>query len=103
MSLNLPVLKATYQPGQLFRHMDGGFYQFEKSVLFADDQEELVIYQHLWPFENSQWARRYKEFKERFTPITDDEFNEVKTRNREDLKQEIETTRNNRRNSIKII
>jgi hypothetical protein len=96
----MPTVKpllANYTPGQLMRHMDGGYYQFEKSVLFADDQDELVIYKHLWPFEQSDWARRYSEFKDRFTPITQEDFNTAISIDRETLQKQIEDTRTARR------
>lgn len=99
--MNLPKLNCSYKPGQLFRHMDGGYYQYEKSVLFADDQGELIIYKHLWPFDESQWARRYQEFKARFTPITVEVFNEAKEIKREILQAQIEETRTNRRKNTK--
>ncbi len=99
--MNLPTLQANYQPGQLLRHIDGGYYQFEKSVLFADDQDELVIYKHLWPFDESNWARRYDEFKGKFTPITQEDFNKAKQIDRETLQRQIEETRTNRRNAKK--
>jgi hypothetical protein len=95
--MNLPELKSDYEPGQLLRHIDGGYYQYEKSVLFADDQDELVIYKHLWPFDESEWARRYTEFKEKFTPITLEDFNKAKKVERETLQKQIEETRTNRR------
>lgn len=95
--MELKPLLCTYDSGQLLRHIDGGYYQFEKSVLFADDQDELVIYKHLWPFEVSDWARRYSEFKEKFTPITEQDLTEVKKMPREDLQKQIEDTRTARR------
>ncbi len=95
--MDLPILKSPYKKGQLFRHMDGGYYEYEKSVLFADDRDELVIYKHLWPFDESQWARRYDEFKERFTPISLEDLNKAKLVGREALQQQIEKTRTNRR------
>jgi hypothetical protein len=95
--MNLPELKSDYEPGQLLRHIDGGYYQYEKSVLFADDQDELVIYKHLWPFDESEWARRYTEFKGKFTPITLEDFNKAKKVDRQILQKQIEETRTNRR------
>lgn len=95
--MNLKPLECTHTEGQLFRHIDGGYYQFEKSVLFADDQDELVIYTHLWPFEVSSWARRYNEFQGKFTPITEDDLNTAKQIPREVLQQQIEETRTARR------
>ncbi|MBC7475662.1 MAG: DUF1653 domain-containing protein [Candidatus Sericytochromatia bacterium] len=100
--MNLPNLNCAYKPGQLFRHIDGGYYQYEKSVLFADNQDELVIYKHLWPFDESHWARRYQEFKARFTPISLEILNEAKQTKREYLQEQIEETRTNRRKNNKI-
>ena len=65
----MKTLSVNYSKGQLFQHVDGGFYKFEKSVWFADDEDELVIYQHVWPFTKSTWARRSSEFLAKFTPI----------------------------------
>ena len=95
--MNLPTLNAPYAHGQLFRHMDGGYYEYDKSVLFADDQDELVIYKHVWPFEESSWARRYSEFKARFTPIAAADLDAAKAMDRQVLQVSIEQTRNARR------
>jgi hypothetical protein len=95
--MNLPKLNSTFENGQLFRHIDGGYYQYEKSVLFADDQDELVIYKHLWPFDESTWARRYNQFKSKFTPITLSEFQKAKEIDREVLQKQIAENKKNRR------
>lgn len=101
MSIQLPKLQSPYQKGQLLRHIDGGYYQYEKSVFFADDQEELVIYKHIWPFEESEWARRYSEFKDKFSPITFEDLYSAKKIEREVLQKQIETNKTNRRNAKK--
>lgn len=95
--MNLPNLNCSYLNGQLFRHIDGGYYQFEKSVYFADDQDELVIYKHLWPFDESTWARRYNEFKDKFTPINFEDLYAAKQIKREDLQKQIQENKTNRR------
>jgi hypothetical protein len=97
--MNLPSLQANYEPNQLFCHIDGGYYQYEKSVLFADDQDELVIYKHLWPFDESTWARRYNQFKDKFTPITMEDFQKAKQIDREVLQKQIAENKSNRRKS----
>lgn len=66
-----------FPSGQLFQHVDGGFYQFEKSVRFADDDDELVVYAHIWPFPHSEAARRVNEFLEKFRPIEKIELDEA--------------------------
>lgn len=98
-TMNLPTLNAPYAHGQLLRHMDGGYYQYDQSVLFADDQDELVIYKHIWPFEESVWARRYSEFKDRFTPITADDLATAKAMDRQTVQDQIEQTRSARRHA----
>lgn len=95
--MHLPELKANYSPGQYFRHIDGGYYQYEKSVFFADDQDELVIYKHLWPFDESTWARRYSEFKDKFTPVSVEDFNKARQMDRLTLQKLIQHTKANRR------
>lgn len=72
------LINLTYVKGQLFQHIDGGFYQFEKSVLFADDNDELIVYDHIWPFPVMSSARRAVEFSEKFTPVTEYALNLAK-------------------------
>lgn len=99
--MELPTLKSTYTKGQLLRHVDGGYYQYEKSVLFADDQDELVIYKHLWPFGESEWARRYIEFKDKFTPINFEDLYQAKQIPREILQEKIAENKKTRREKEK--
>ena len=68
------MVSDKFKKGQIFQHIDGGFYQFEKSVLFADDGDELVIYAHIWPFPRIESARRAKEFLAKFKPIMPEEL-----------------------------
>ena len=51
-----------------FRHVDGGLYRFVAYARSADDTGELVVYEHLWPFEQGLWVRRRAEFERRFAP-----------------------------------
>ena len=80
---------VTYPTGQLFQHIDGGFYKFEKSVWFADDGDELVIYAHIWPFPVMESARRADEFLAKFTPITQEDWNKAQETSREEYQLKI--------------
>ena len=97
MAMVLPELKVNFKAGQLFRHTDGGYYQYQKSVYFADDQAELVIYEHIWPFERSEWARRAHEFMAKFSPISESDLELAQKEPREKLQEQITQTRNARR------
>jgi len=57
---------------QYFRHLDGGVYRFVAHARSADNEDEVVVYEHLWPFDQSLWVRNRAEFQTRFTTI--DEF-----------------------------
>jgi hypothetical protein len=54
---------------EFFRHVDGGLYRFVAYARSADTAGEVVVYEHLWPFEPGLWVRERKEFEARFAPI----------------------------------
>lgn len=66
---------AGHQSGTIFRHTDGGIYCFDRSAEDFKTGEEMVIYDHLWPFEQSTWARPAQEFLKKFTTMTSSELN----------------------------
>lgn len=90
---------VTYPSGQLFQHVDGGFYEFEKSVWFADDGDELVIYTHIWPFPVMESARRADEFLAKFTPITEDDLAKAQETAREKFQLKIREHKAKRRSN----
>lgn len=50
-------------PGQ-----DGWTYRFERpSALY--ELGDLMVYEHVWPFETSLWGRPVQQFEQRFTPV----------------------------------
>ncbi len=49
-----------------FRHLDGGLYRFVAHARSADDESDVVVYEHLWPFDQSLWVRKRSEFESRF-------------------------------------
>jgi hypothetical protein len=53
---------------QHFRHIDGGLYRFIANARSADDAGDVVVYEHLWPFEQGLWVRKRSEFESRFSP-----------------------------------
>lgn len=59
---------------RLFRHTDGGLYEFMHEAKSSADQSPVIVYQHLWPFERCLWTRPKSEWAERFTPITLEEY-----------------------------
>ncbi|GLR13634.1 DUF1653 domain-containing protein [Chitinimonas viridis] len=53
-----------------YRHTDGGLYRFVAHARSADTTGDVVVYEHLWPFEQGLWVRDRQEFESRFTPIS---------------------------------
>jgi hypothetical protein len=49
-----------------YRHLDGGLYRFVAYARSADVDGEVVIYEHLWPFDQSLWVRNRPDFEARF-------------------------------------
>jgi hypothetical protein len=52
-----------------YRHVDGGLYRFVTYARSADTAGDVVVYEHLWPFDPGLWVRDRKEFESRFAPI----------------------------------
>lgn len=63
----------------LYKHRYGGIYSIDfKSVLSTVDKTELVVYTHVWPFEQTTWARPASEFNDgRFTEINEAEVSKL--------------------------
>ncbi|WP_063805090.1 DUF1653 domain-containing protein [Burkholderia ubonensis] len=78
-----PVDTEHLRPGQLVRHQDGGIYRYHSTARHTDDKAELVVYEHVWPFEAGQlWARPAHEWPSRFTPIMSADLREAQKQDR---------------------
>ncbi|WP_018150363.1 DUF1653 domain-containing protein [Leeia oryzae] len=55
------------------RHLDGGYYRRLGMARHSEDESEMVVYAHLWPFEPHTWVRPAAEFPGRFEPVTEAE------------------------------
>ena len=54
---------------RFFQHTDGGLYRFVNYARSADTGGNLVVYEHVWPFEPGIWVRDRAEFEARFAQI----------------------------------
>lgn len=66
--------EALNQPGELYRHKNGGIYRLDYVTTLRQQRsawkgnqphkkgELLVTYQHLWPYEQGMFQRPHREF-----------------------------------------
>ncbi|MBU9200271.1 DUF1653 domain-containing protein [Burkholderia multivorans] len=93
-----PVETDHLQAGQLVRHQDGGIYRFHSRARHTDDQADLIIYEHVWPFTPDQvWARPAHEWSSRFTPITNEDLREAQKQPRAEAQAAITNAKAMRR------
>lgn len=79
-----PILHQHYQ------HRHGGIYFVADVATHTGTKERLVIYEHVYPFEEHTWARPIDEFtEERFTLLTGEQLVTLLNRDRELFKSEI--------------
>jgi hypothetical protein len=56
-----------------YRHTDGGLYRVVGMARDSRDGCDVVLYDHVWPFEAGRWTRPLPEWATRFTPVTAEE------------------------------
>lgn len=75
---------------QIYQHRYGGLYIVDSVATHTDTKQRLVIYTHLYPFEEQTWARPIEEWTEdRFRPISGKEYSELTKKDREQFQLEI--------------
>lgn len=67
-----PAVPDAPPPGY-YRHTDGGLYQVVGMGRDSRDASDVVLYDHVWPFEGGRWTRPLHEWASRFTPVTAEE------------------------------
>jgi hypothetical protein len=76
--------------GQLYQHRYGGLYIVDSIATHTENKERLVIYTHLYPFDEDTWARPIEEWtEERFREITGKEYSELTKKDRLEFQIEI--------------
>jgi len=80
-----------------FRHIDGGLYRFVAYARSADDAGEVVVYEHLWPFDAGLWVRKRDEFESRFSPIDEITVKRAIKQDRTEAQERVNTAKALRR------
>ena len=68
-----PSAPAGTPPPGYYRHTDGGIYRVIGMARDSQDASDLVLYEHVWPFEAGRWTRPLPQWASRFTPVTAEE------------------------------
>jgi len=85
------------EPGQLFRHVDGGVYRFVTMAKHAEDGTQMMVYHHVWPFEPPTWMRSADEWSYRFPPMSQSELVESFAGDRTDAQAAVTQAKATRR------
>jgi hypothetical protein len=73
-------LHMELEPNTFYQHRYGGVYKLGENFLSLStiDLSRCVIYEHIFPFNQTYWHRPYDEFVDgRFTKLTDLEANAI--------------------------
>jgi len=67
----------------LFMHQYGGIYSYQGIALDTSNSIEVVVYRHIYPFEEKLFTRPLEEFedKTRFKPISLEVFQDILLKN----------------------
>ena len=80
-----------------FRHIDGGLYRFLSYARCADTDTELVVYEHLWPFEPGLWVRSRRDFETRFAPTDEIAVKRAMKQDRAEARERVNAAKTLRR------
>jgi hypothetical protein len=74
-----------------YQHRYGGLYRFQCTAKSTVDKSDMIVYEHLYPFEPELWVRSAEEFYDgRFKEITYEEFYFIReTSPKEEFKETI--------------
>jgi len=80
-----------------YQHKYGGLYRMITKCKHADTKEDMIVYEHMYPFDKQTYVRNQSEFFEKFKPITNDQYEQLLLLNKYEMQQLIN---NNKRNTI---
>ncbi len=79
---------------EIYQHRYGGIYVVANIATHTTTKEQLVIYMHVYPFDESTFARPIEEWTDdRFRQISHDEFDKLMCRDRTEFQIEITTAK----------
>lgn len=85
------------EPSRYYRHQDGGLYRSICVARHADDGSEVVVYEHLWPFEPGVWVRNKEAFLQRFRETSEAACREAMQQDQEQARQAVQQAKAARR------
>jgi hypothetical protein len=57
-----------------YKHKYGGIYDYITAAINADDKSMMVVYRHVYPFDEIMYVRKKVDFDEKFKPISEQEY-----------------------------
>lgn len=90
-----PVISAFY------KHTDGGYYFVSELGRDSKDGTAVVIYKHVWPFEEETWTRPLDQWASRFSLISREQLEAIMRVNSREEAQAIITTAKTHRKNLK--
>jgi hypothetical protein len=85
----------------IYQHGDGGIYLIIGAGRSSASGEPMVIYRHLWPFEQELWVRPLAEWQSRFARISYAEFQSATREDQDAAKAAITAKRTARKGVAK--
>jgi hypothetical protein len=83
---------------QYYKHKYGGIYcLLSEAINKSNNDEIMVIYEHVYPFTKATYVRRKDEFFNSNTILTDEQLERELSRDREEFQNEITHNKNNKK------
>ena len=89
------------EASRYYRHLDGGLYRSICVARHADDGSEVVVYEHLLPFEPGVWVRDKEEFLQRLRETCEAACQESMQQDQESARQAVQQAKAARRSAAR--
>lgn len=79
-----------------YKHKYGGIYRYITDALNKENNQEFVVYEHVYPFPKSIYCRNKNEFYASNTLLNEDQLQFELSKPREEFQNEITNSKSNK-------
>lgn len=78
-----------------YQHKYGGIYRYLINCINTDSKKEMIVYEHVFPYDKKNYCRNINEFNNNFKLLTHEEYIKIINSDRHTMKNMIDDMKTN--------